>query len=140
MALPSNRGLLAASAALLLLLSPARAAEPAGELWQTTSQMVMAGMPFSPPPQTHKVCRAAEWTQPPPGGDSSCVTSNFQRTGDEATWRMQCSGDRPMSGTGQITFAADVSYTGVINAMSEGMSMKINLSGRKIGTCDDPVD
>jgi hypothetical protein len=45
-----------------------------------------------------------------------------------------------MSGTGQITFAADVSYTGVINAMSEGMSMKINLSGRKIGTCDDPVD
>lgn len=139
MIMSSAGRLLAASAALLLLLAPARAEAPAGELWQTTSQMVMEGMPFSPPPQTLKVCRAAQWTQPPAGGDPSCVTSNFQRTGNKATWTMQCSGEMPMTGTGEITFAADGSYTGVITATAEGMSMRINLTGRKIGTCDNPI-
>lgn len=130
----------AISAALLLMLAPAQAEDPPGVLWQTTSQMVMEGMPFSPPPTTLKVCTAREWTQPPPGGDSSCVTSDFTRVGtNKVTWTVQCSGEMPMTGTGEINFAADGSYTGVINASADGMAMKINLSGRKIGTCDKPI-
>lgn len=133
-------GRLAAIAFLgLLALIPVRAADPPGDLWQMTSQMVMPGMPFSPPPTAAKVCTAKEWTKPPPGGDPSCVTSDYQRTGNKATWTMQCSGDMPMTGTGEITFAADGSYTGVITATAEGMAMKINLSGKKIGSCDKPV-
>jgi hypothetical protein len=45
----------------------------------------------------------------------------------------------PMTGTGEINFAADGSYTGAITATADGMSMRINLSGRKIGTCDNPI-
>ena len=131
--------LMAISAALLLMLAPAQAEDPPGVLWQTTSQMVMEGMPFSPPPTTLKVCTAREWTQPPPGGDSSCVTSDFQQVGSKVTWTVQCSGEMPMTGTGEINFAADGSYTGVINANADGMAMKINLSGKKIGTCDKPL-
>lgn len=130
---------LAAMAALFFALAPASAQDP-GDLWQTTSQMVMEGLPFSPPPTTLKICTAREWTQPPPGGDASCVTSNFTRVSpNKVTWTTQCSGEMPMTGTGEITFAADGSYTGAINATAEGMTMKIVLSGKKIGTCPNPI-
>jgi hypothetical protein len=44
-----------------------------------------------------------------------------------------------MTGTGEITFEGTDSYTGAINATAEGMTMTINLSGTKIGTCDNPI-
>ncbi len=44
----------AASLVLLLVLSPALAADPPGVLWETTSQMAMAGMPMQMPAQTHE--------------------------------------------------------------------------------------
>lgn len=132
-------GAVAAGILLLLALTPVRADAP-GVLWQTTSQMVMEGLPFSPPPTTLKVCRSAQWTRPPPGGDASCVNSNFQRSGNKITWTMQCSGDMPMTGTGEMTFEGTDSYTGAINATADGMAMTIRLSGKKIGTCDQPID
>lgn len=135
----SHGGAVAAATLLLLVLTPVRADAP-GVLWQTTSQMVMEGLPFSPPPTTLKICKSAQWNQPPPGGDSSCVSSNYRMVGNKATWTMQCSGENPMTGTGEMTFAADGSYTGVINAIADGMTMQIVLSGKKIGTCNNPVD
>jgi hypothetical protein len=45
----------------------------------------------------------------------------------------------PMEGTGEISFDSADSYTGTIKATAEGMPMTINLSGKKIGTCDKPV-
>ena len=134
-------GRLAAAASLVLLtLAPARADDPPGIEWEMTSQMVMAGMPFTPPPTKLKVCTPVVWTSPPPGGDSSCVNSDFQRPSpNKVTWTMQCSGRMPMTGTGEITFADDDSYSGAINATAEGMTMTINLSGKKIGTCENPV-
>lgn len=133
-------GAVAAGTLLLLALTPVRAADPPGILWQTTSQMVMEGMPFSPPPTSLKICTAKEWTKPPPGGDASCVNTDFKRVGNKATWAMQCSGDMPMTGTGEMTFDGPDSYTGVIKATAEGMTMTIKLSGKKIGTCDKPID
>jgi hypothetical protein len=130
--------LLAATAAAVFLLVSARAEDPPGVLWETTSQMVMEGMPMTMPPSTVKVCTAREWTKPPPGGDSSCVNTNFRRVGNKASWTTQCSGQMPMSGTGEISFEGEDSYTGVIKATAEGVNMTINLSGRKVGTCDNP--
>ena len=136
----SSIGRLAAAASLVLLaLAPAQADDPPGVLWETTSQMVMTGMPFSPPPTKLKVCTPKVWTSPPPGGDQTCVNTDFQRDGNKATWKMQCSGQMPMTGTGEITFADDGSYAGAINATAEGMTMTINLSGKKVGTCDKPI-
>ena len=133
-------GRLAATASLVLIaFAPARAADPPGILWEMKSQMSMVGMPMSPPPTTLKVCTAREWTKPPPGGDSSCVNSNFQRTGSKVTWDMQCSGQMPMTGHGEINFEGEDAYAGVIDATAEGMTMKINLSGKKLGTCDKPI-
>lgn len=131
-------GCLAAASLVLLSLAPARADAPAGVLWETTSQMVMPGLPFSPPPQTMQVCRHATWTQPPPGGDPSCVTSDYQIVGNKVTWTMQCGGRMPMQGTGEIVFQGADQYTGKITATADGMNMTINLSGKKLGTCDNP--
>jgi hypothetical protein len=128
----------AASLVFLLVPSSARAADPPGVLWQTTSQMAMPGMPTQMPAQTTKVCSAKTWTKPPPGGDKSCVTSDYKMVGNKATWTMQCSGQMPMKGTGEITFEGSDAYTGAIQATAQGMNMTIKLSGKKVGTCDHP--
>lgn len=133
-------GRVAAAVSLVFMaLAPVFAADPPGVLWQTTSQMVMEGMPFSPPPTTLKICTAKDWNQPPPGGDPTCVNTNFQRTGNKATWTFRCSGEMPMTGTGEMNFAEDGAYTGEMNATAEGMTIKIKLTGKKIGTCDKPI-
>ena len=137
----SLTGRLAAIAALgLLALVPVRADDPPGILWDTTSQMVMEGMPFAMPPTKLKLCLARVWTRPPPGGDQSCVNSNFHRTTSKATWDMTCTGERAMTGKGEMTFDAEGNYTGGITATSEGMTITINLSGTKVGTCDKPIN
>ena len=131
--------LMAASAIAFLALTPARATDPPGFSWEMTSQMTMAGMPFTPPPTRLTRCLPRVWTSPPPGGDSSCVATNYQRVGSTVTWTMQCGGKMPMTGEGEITFDGPDSYSGAINATAEGMSMVIMLTGRKIGTCDKPI-
>ncbi len=132
-------GRLAAAASLMLLMpSLARAADPPGVLWETTSQMAMAGMPMQIPAQTMKICSAKKWTKPPPGGDKTCVASDYKVVGNKATWTIQCSGQRPMQGSGEMTFEGTDSYTGAIQATAEGMNMTIKLSGKKVGTCDNP--
>ena len=131
---------LAAAAALVLLaaLAPALAADPPGVLWETTSQVAMAGMPTQMPAQTQKVCTAKTWTKPPPGGDKSCVASDYKMIGSKMTWKMQCSGQMPMQGTGELNFQGADAYTGAIQATSQGMNMTIKLAGKKVGTCDNP--
>ena len=124
----------------LLALAPARAAdEPPGILWETTSQMVMDGMPMQMPMRTMKICAAREWTQPPPGGDDDCTNSNFQRVGSKLTWTVQCTGEMEMSGVGEMTFTGADAYAGTIKFDAEGMSMTMTLTGKKIGTCDKPL-
>ena len=137
-----SHGSLAAAASLLFLaLAPVRAAdEPAGILWDVTSQPVMEGMPMQMPAQTMKICAAKEWTRPPPGGDPSCKTSNFQKTGSKATWTVQCGGKMPMSGVGEMTFDGSNSYTGTVKFAAQGMNMLVKLSGKKVGTCDKPLN
>ena len=134
----TSRVAAAASLVFLLGLAPARAADPPGVLWESTSQMAMPGMPMQMPAQTVKVCSAKTWTKPPPGGDRSCVTSDYKMVGNKATWKMQCSGQMPMTGTGELTFEGSDSYTGAIQATAQGTNMTIKLSGKKVGTCDNP--
>jgi hypothetical protein len=132
--------LMAAAALVFLVLTAVRAAdEPPGILWETTSQMVMEGMPMQMPVQRLKVCTAKVWTQPPPAGDQNCTASNFQRIGaDKVTWTVQCTGEMNMTGVGEITFEGTDAYSGEIKFTGEEMSMTTKLTGKKIGTCDNP--
>ena len=127
-----------ASLVTLALASAGVAEEPAGVLWETTSQPVMEGMPMSMPAQTQKVCAAREWTRPPAGGNPSCTSSNFKRVGATATWTVACTGEMAMSGTGEMTFEGTDAYTGTIKLTGGPMSMTVKLTGKKLGTCDNP--
>jgi uncharacterized protein DUF3617 len=132
-------GIAIAGTVLLLGLVPARADSP-GVLWQSTSQMTMVGMPFTPPPNTIKFCAARDSNQPPPPPPGqTCTVSNMQRTGNKVTWDTQCTGQMDSTGHGEITYDSDDSYTGVMELTAEGTTMKINLTGKKIGDCDKPI-
>jgi hypothetical protein len=133
-------GLAAAGTSILFALTPARAEDPPGVLWQTTSQMVMEGMPFSPPPNSVKICAAKDAKEPPPPPPGqTCTMSNVQRSDDKVSWDTQCTGEMDMTGHGEITYDSADSYTGEIKFTAEGMSMTTKLTGKKIGTCDKPI-
>ena len=135
----SQSGVALGGTLLLLVLAPARADAP-GVLWQSTSQVVMEGMPFSPPPNTVKFCAARDSSQPPPSPPGqTCTVSNQQRSGNKVTWDTQCTGEMETTGHGEITYDSPDSYTGVIEMSAEGVGMKINLTGKKIGDCDKPI-
>jgi hypothetical protein len=136
----SRPGRLLAAASMCLVVTGAIADERPGDLWKTTSQMVMPGMPFSPPPNTVQLCTAKVWTQPPPPPPGqTCTVSNFERADSKVSWDTQCTGEMEMSGHGEITFTGDDSYTGTIEFTAEGMTITTNLKGEKIDECDNPV-
>lgn len=132
--------LLTASSVLLAAFAPARADDPPGILWESTSQMIMPGMPFSPPPNKIKFCASADSSQPPPAPPGqSCTVSNMQRTGNKVTWDTQCTGEMEMTGHGEINYEGTDSYTGEINFAAEGMNVTMKLTGKKLSTCDNPI-
>jgi hypothetical protein len=125
---------------MCILAAVAVADERPGNLWQTTSQMVMPGVPFSPPPNTMQLCTAKEWTQPPPPPPGqTCEVSNFRRDGEKVSWDTQCTGRMEMTGHGEINFTSADAYTGTISFTAEGTAMTVNLSGTKIDECDNPI-
>jgi hypothetical protein len=129
-----------AAISMSILAAGAVADEHPGNLWKTTSQTVIPNVPFSPPPNTMQHCTAKEWTQPPPPPPGqTCTVSNFQRSPDKVSWDTQCTGEMEMSGHGEITFTSADAYTGTIEFAAEGMSVTVNLTGEKIGECDNPV-
>lgn len=134
-------GRLAAAALMSILAAVAVAVERPGNLWQSTSQMSMDGVPMPPmPAQTMQLCTAKVWTRPPPPPPGqTCEVSNFQREGDKVSWDTQCTGEMAMTGHGEITFTSDDAYTGTISFTAEGMTMTVNLSGTKIDECDNPI-
>ena len=134
----SRSGRLLAAVSMAVLASPAVADERPGNLWKTTSQMSMPGMPAMPP-QTMELCTAKEWNQPPPPPQGqTCTQTNFQHTGNKITWSIACTGEMDMTGEGEITFD-DEAYTGTILFNAGGMTMTVNLTGTKIGECDNPA-
>ena len=44
-----------------------------------------------------------------------------------------------MNGHGEITFTSEDAYTGTIAFAAEGMTVTVNRTGDKVGTCDNPI-
>jgi hypothetical protein len=135
----SLSGRLLTVASMSILATGAVADERPGNLWNTTSQMSMPGMPAMAP-NSMQLCTAKEWTQPPPPPPGqSCTNSNFQRDGTKVSWDTQCTGQMDMTGHGEIEFTSDDAYTGTITLTAEGMTMIVNLTGTKVDECDNPI-
>lgn len=130
---------LAAASLAAVPFTQAGAAEQ-GILWETTAQAEIVGMPMKMPAYTAKSCSKETWTKPPEtSGDSSqnCRTTSFDQTAGKITWTMVCDSP-PMTGDGEVTFNGTDAYSGFVNMKSEQMTMRVNMTGRKIGTCDNP--
>lgn len=130
-------------AAVLVIASPwvyqtvAADAAAQGEQWETTTRMSMEGMPMQMPAQTVKICAKANPTEPPGATRENCTNTSFNRTGNKVTWTVHCTGPE-MTGTGEITYTGTDAYTGTIHFVSAQGNMTINMTGRKIGTCNNP--
>jgi Protein of unknown function (DUF3617) len=110
-----------------------------GDLWESTSQMSMEGMPMQMPANTQQICAAKDSKEPPgaQGAQGNCKNSNYQRDGNKVTWAVQCSGP-DMTGLGALVYDTKSSYSGAIKFQSAQRNMTIKLSGRKLGECDNP--
>jgi len=136
----ASRRLATVSFALVAAL-PALAQEPEkGVLWETTAQAEIPGMPMKLPAYTAKYCTKEEWTKPPDtskDASQNCRHTSFEQTPAKVTWTMTCD-NPPMTGNGEINFNGTDAYTGFVTMDAEQVTMQINLTGKKIGTCDDP--
>jgi hypothetical protein len=65
-----------------------------------------------------------------------CLISDFKSAGTTFNWKVSCPGPPAMTGEGEITRSSADAYTGLIKFTTPDGSMKLNLSGRRVGECD----
>lgn len=139
------RAILVAALALLAAApaagQPAYKADPQGkdELWDVTSKMEMAGMPFAMPGQTHRVCVAKGNDAATIPRSEGCTVADSKRVGSKFTYRMECkSGNNDYTATGESTSTAN-GYQGTMrmSGKMEGQQMDMSMSytGARAGNC-----
>lgn len=109
------------------------------ELWEVSTKMDMPGMPMAMPAQTVKVCmKKGNEKDPnialPKNEGQDCKMSDVKVSGNKTSWTTKCTGDNPMTGSGEIT-AGNGSYAGKMNMHSGDGDMTMAYEGKRIGTC-----
>jgi len=109
-------------------------AQGSDELWNMTTRMEMDGMQM--PPMSQQVCQKKGQGGAAPAPDPKCTTSDVRTAGNKTSWKMSCTGDEPMSGTGEITRTRD-SMSGRMQLRGkDGVAMNVVYSGKLAGTCN----
>src|SRR5262249_16935400 len=114
-------------------------------LWDVKIEMEMPGMPAGMPPMTSQQCvtpadaKDPNKAMPPQGrgrGNGDGMVRDYKVDGNKVTWMMKCTGQTPMTGTGEFVYAAD-SYTGTMKMdMSGRGAVTMKYSGKRIGDCN----
>jgi len=117
--------------------------KPAGEMWQQTISMEMAGMNM--PPRTMQVCvphgRADEALSKPhgPGMGDNCSVQDAKREGSKFSAKFICTGKQAMQGTVESIVEGDHAKTTMTMAMS-GQTMTMHTESQKLGMpCTPPT-
>ena len=113
-------------------------AQATDQLWEVTTKMEMPGMPMTMPAQVRRVCVARSHADEDliPRSDN-CRVLDSKKAGNKLTYTMACTGDEPMSVTGEMTYASD-SYDGRMRMKSQrdpSMEMTQTFAGKRVGTC-----
>ena len=105
------------------------------ESWEMSVKMDMPGMAM--PPMKHTSCLPKGGAYKPDSGpkDKNCQMTDVKVSGNTTSWKMQCSGKEPMTGSGEMTRTADT-MNGTMKMNMQGMQMTQVMSGRRIGNCD----
>ena len=131
-------------AMLFAIAAPALGAPPGGMrpgLWETTVQSNMSGgKPF-----LSRVCITPQQLEDPRGvvpkmedTGMKCEQLDYRITGATVTWKMRCSGEMQMEGTGQMTAGTD-SYSGKVDMtmkmQGQVVAMNQTMTGKRVGDC-----
>ena len=131
---PASRPVRVLRAALLLgawvIAVPAHA-QTAGESWEYTGSMEMAGMKMPIPP-TRACARPGETGAPPM--DPRCKITDLKASGNKTAFQIVCGPPEPMQGSGESTRTGDAIESRYRLKSSDG-EVVMTLSGRKVGTC-----
>ena len=135
----SGKATVAASALVALAWAQAVHAQAAGDLYEVTVRMEMAGMPTQMPAITHRNClkKGGSDADLLPHQDN-CTVTDVKRTGNRLTFAIACTGRDAMKGTGDFTFAGD-GYSGQIRLAgkmeNEDVQVTQAIAGRRVGAC-----
>ena len=131
-----GRLLVAAGVCLLPMAQPAYA-QGSDDQYDITVKMEMPGMAMPPMSQRMCVKKGASDQDFIPRQDN-CRVSDTTRSGSRVTFKMTCTGNNPMTGTGDFTFLAN-GYNGQIRLKGkmEGqeMAMTQTIDARRVGGC-----
>ena len=105
------------------------------ESWEMSVKMDMPGMAM--PPVKHISCLPKGGAYKPDSGpkDKNCQMTDVKVSGNTTSWKMQCSGKEPMTGSGEMTRTADT-MNGTMKMNMQGMQMTQVMSGKRVGNCD----
>ncbi len=132
--------------AVAVLIAALAASLPASaqgkdELWEISSKMDMPGMPMAMPAQVNRVCvgknRKDEDLVPK---QSNCRVVDSKRVGSKYTYKMECTGNEPMTMVGEMTFGTNA-YDGQMRMTmtKTNDTMNMAVSGKRVGDCTAPA-
>ena len=133
-----------AALALLTGLHLPTAAQPPRKdgNWEITMQIAVDGAPPTQPPRITTQCITPEEADADRkslpegiGVPDKCSSSDYKAEGNKVSWSFKCDLPNPISGTGEIVYADESSYAGVITFMRHSKTMTISYSGKRLGDC-----
>jgi hypothetical protein len=109
------------------------------ELWEVSAKMDIPGMPMAMPAQTVKVCmKKGNENDPnvalPKSEGQDCKMGDVKVSGNTTSWTLKCTGDNPMTGSGEMT-SGNGTYTGKLLMHAGDGDMTMAYEGKRIGTC-----
>ena len=113
------------------------------ELWDVTSKMEMAGMPFAMPAQSNRVCIERGNDAGTIPRNEGCTVVESSRAGNRFTYKMACK-DRKSDyiATGETSWAGN-GYQGKMRMVGkmdgEQMDMSMSYTGARAGSCTSTI-
>jgi len=110
--------------------------------WEITMQMAMPNMPMQMPAVKSTQCITQAQLDAPDKGlptgpaknANECKMSEYKQAGDTVTWKIACSGQQAMTGSGELRFTGDT-YEGVMQMAMDQQQMTMKYSGKRLGDC-----
>lgn len=113
--------------------------------WEITSQMEMANMPIKMPEMKAIRCVTPEQSKDPSKAlpspsnpndkNQACKVSDYKAVGNAVSWKIACTGAQSMTGSGEMVFEGDSSYTGTMKMTMQQGEMSVKYSAKRLGDC-----
>ena len=132
-----QRGLFAVAGVWLLSMTQFAYAQGSDDQYDITVKMEMPGMAM--PPMSQRMCvKKGAGDQDFIPRQENCRVSDTTRSGSRLTFKMTCTGNNPMTGTGDFKFVAN-GYNGQIRMKGkmegQDMAMTQTIDARRVGAC-----